>query len=229
MIVSIRSLKFTMLAAIAIILVVLPFSINLCISISQEYTFYQNAEKVYGVVDKIERYTSKGYRKKYSFYVSYTTLDGEKYNNIKAEYVHIYGRNCKSGDSIIVFYDKNTPTKTGVGTYSLNGKFLWIIGFLGLIIWMAVILLKSYKEFKMSNFLINNGLKGFAEITKIIPKGVGKYRRYIVYYVVTHPIYQTRSHHIQELDQVSARHLFIGQSFTAYFDQINPVIYRINL
>ena len=229
MIVSMRSLKFTMLSTIAVILLVLPFLIEACISISQKYTFYQGAEKVYGVVDKTDRYSSQGKTKKYSFYVSYTTLAGENYNNIKAEYVNIDGEDYKIGDSVIVFYDKNIPTKTGIGTYSSNGEIPIIVIFLALIIWMAVMLFKSYKELKVSNFLINNGIKGFSEITNITCKGIGKYKRYTIYYVVTHPIYQTRSHHIQDLDRVSASHLFIGQSFTAYFDKNNPLTYRINL
>lgn len=232
MLISLKSLRFKMTCASIAVLLLLLLIINISIPMVQEYTFYQNTEKVCGIVNKVEKYTEyagKGYTTKYAFYVSYTTLDGKEYNNIKTDYANIKGDNYKNGDEIIVFYDKNNPTKIGVGEDSSTGDFLVVVLHSAIIICLVVMLLKSYKKLKLSKHLKNHGVKGLTVITSISRKGSGRYRTYTVCYVVTNPITHAQMPRIEKTDASEARHLYVNQHITAYFDPHDPNVYCINI
>lgn len=217
---------------VSIAVLLLLLTITTGIPVIQEYTFYKNTEKVCGIINKVEKYTEyagKGYITKYAFYVSYTTLDGKEYNNIRTDYANIEGDNYKNGDEIIVFYDKNYPAKIGVGKDSSTGGFLVVVLLSAIIIWLVVMLLKSYKKLKLSKHLKNHGIKGLTVITNISRKGSGRYRTYTVCYVVTNPITHAQMPRIEKTDTSEAGNLYANQHITAYFDPHDPNVYCINI
>lgn len=234
MIVSFKSLRFDIVCISVAILLMLYIACTTAIPLLEEYTFYNNSEQVYGVVNSIEKYTksaAKGYVTKYNFYVSYETPDGKKYDNIKAEYNNANEDYYKKGDRILIVYDKNNPTKIGVDTYSADGADIVMILVTAVTVWAIITLIKWGIKFGRSKALIKNGIKGVAEITNVISKGTGRYRTYTIYYVLNNPLSANNTHSVAtgKTKAPSAKRLFVNQRLDVYFDPKNPGVYCLSI
>lgn len=235
MIVSFKDLKFIIAGLIFLILIWLYLGFDMVTPVIEEYTFYNASEQVYGVVNNIEKYqkiSGRSYVTRYNFYVSYETLDGKKYDNIKAKYNNLNEGSYKKGDTILVAYDKNNPTKIGVNTYSLSVMDIVIfIMYIAAIAYIIFQLTKSCIDFKKAKSLIKNGIRGVAEITNIVPKGTGRYRVYTIYYVFSHPYSANNNHSVAmgKTKASSAKRLYAHQRLDVYFDPENPNVYCLNI
>lgn len=235
MIFSSRSSKFNIICIFVVLICIYGLFIKINVPVVQEHNFYKTAEQTYGTVDKIEeysRYAGRSYVTDYHCYISYTTLDGTQYNNIKAKYVNIKEDKYEQGNDVIVAYDKNNPTITGVGSFAPYSDILGSIFLLILMVVIMLILLKLYKELRLCTFLINNGTTAFAKITNITSWGFGQYRAYTVYYSLTNPITNIPIYNFKKIDQrtiPTVRNLCVGQLLPAYFDPRNPAVYCIKL
>lgn len=232
---SSQSSKFNIICIFVVLICIYGLFIKINVPVAQEYSFYKTAEQTYGTVDKIEeysRYAGRNYVTDYHWYISYTTLDGVQYNNIKAEYINLKEDNYAQGNSVIVAYDKNDPSIIGVGSFAPYSDILISIFLLILMVVIMLILLKLYKELRLCTYLINNGTTAFAKITNITSWGFGQYRAYTVYYSLTNPITNIQIYNFKKIDSrtiPAVRDLCAEELLPAYFDPHNPAVYCIKL